>query len=120
MKRLTKWVDGNVVPNHLLDEYGRVDFYVSEGELLKKLADYEDAEEQGRLVTFPIAIGDTAYMILGAREIDEYKVWGVAITEDGVYIVNSTIGMEKIGSEYALLTREKAEAGLAKMKGGAD
>lgn len=38
-----------------------------------KLAEYEDAEEQGRLVVYPCRIGDTAYYI-GYGEVVEFEV----------------------------------------------
>lgn len=37
--------------------------YISDA--LKKLADYEDLEEQGRLIKLPCKVGDDVYYILG-------------------------------------------------------
>ena len=48
--------------------------YISDA--LKKLADYEDLEEQGRLIKLPCKVGDTVYVngVLGYGETERYKV----------------------------------------------
>lgn len=44
--------------------------------VLQKLADYEDLEEQGRLIKLPCKVGDTVYVngVLGYGEAEKYKV----------------------------------------------
>lgn len=44
--------------------------------VLQKLAEYEDLEEQGRLIKLPCKVGDILYVngILGVGEAEEYKV----------------------------------------------
>ena len=46
------------------------------GDILGKLADYEDAEEQGLLLKLPCKIGSTLYQTISNR-INEYKVIGL-------------------------------------------
>lgn len=48
--RLTRWIDG----------YLCVDS-PNQGNVIKKLAAYEDEEEQGRLVRLPCKVGETVY-----------------------------------------------------------
>ena len=44
--------------------------------VIERLAEYEDAEEQGLLLRLPCKVGDTIYVngILGVGEAEEYKV----------------------------------------------
>ena len=46
------------------------------GDILGKLAEYEDLEEQGLLLRLPCKVGNTIYVngILGVGEAEEYKV----------------------------------------------
>lgn len=77
-------------------------------EVLNKLAEYEDLEEQGRLPKLPCEIGHRVYMIYqfcneGAWEIEEHKIR----LED----------LENIG-KTVFLTREEAEAALKELEEG--
>lgn len=62
MERLTRrHADGELFrPLYIID--GRKE-YVNETDILEKLAEYEDLEEQGRLLKLPCAVGDTVYRI---------------------------------------------------------
>lgn len=102
------------------------------GEILTKLADYEDLEEQGRLLALPCKIGDRLYWIDNEDDdgnkglcIKQYnedeKVQAIGIDKDGDIFV--MIGIDEfttvpntIGSQYALLTLEDANKMLAEMK----
>ena len=74
-------------------------------EMIKKLAHYEDLEEQGRLIELPCKVGDTIYLI------------------SECYVGNPVI----VDTKYRLslidyprdifLTKEEAEAKLAELKG---
>ena len=46
------------------------------GDILEKLAEYEDLEDQGLLLKLPCRVGNTIYVngILGVGEAEEYKV----------------------------------------------
>lgn len=109
-------------------EYDRPSEYCSE--ILTKLADYEDLEEQGRLLVLPCKIGDRLYWI--DEEDDdgnkglfikkypkEEPVTAIAINENGKYCV--WIGydnnpLEEIGTQFTLLTLKDAKKMLAEMK----
>lgn len=72
---------------------------------ITKLVEYEDLEEQGRLMKLPCEIGHRVYMIYqfcgeGAWEIEEHKIK----LED----------LENIG-KTVFLTREEAEAALKEL-----
>lgn len=54
--RLTKWIDGRI---HKQNDEQEFDLW--EIDVIKKLAAYEDAEEQGRLVRLPCKVGETVY-----------------------------------------------------------
>lgn len=71
-----------------------------------KLEEYEDLEEQGKLLKLPCEIGHKVYMIYqffgeGAWEIEEHKIR----LED----------LDKIG-KTVFLTREEAEIALKELK----
>lgn len=92
-------------------------------ELLNKLGEYEDAEEQGLLLRLPCKVGQTVYAFAYTRtnitvvveeEVEKILVWenGMSIETDGGYYPLDEIGV------YVFLTKEEAEATLAKMKEG--
>ena len=99
MERLTRRdkVDGN--------EFVRINKGAPDFVVYEKLADYEDLEEQNRLLKLPCEIGQRVYMIYqfcgkGAWEIEEHKIR----LED----------LENIG-KTVFLTREEAEAALKEL-----
>ena len=101
-------------------------------EALKKLAEYENAEENGLLKWFPCRIGKTVYFIL-EDNVDENNVNGYVVsnphriidacksgfftgqTKDFPYDSDFT-EWEEIG-KTAFLTKAEAEAKLAEMEG---
>ena len=75
-------------------------------DIIDKLAEYETAEEEGRLVVLPCKVGTRVYEIYqfcgyGAWEIEEHKIK----LED----------LDKIG-KTVFLTREEAEKALKEME----
>lgn len=70
--------------------------------VVDRLAEYEDAEEQGLLVCLPCKLGDTVYIH-----------W---FEHDNVEVVEKpfSYGMIPYIGETVFLTREEAEAALAK------
>ena len=49
--------------------------------VLQKLADYEDLEEQGRLIKLPCKVGDTVYVIVG-KNISVQKIQRATIDSE--------------------------------------
>lgn len=102
--------------------------------MVEKLADYEDLEEQGRLVKLPCKVGARLYWIddeddYGHKEMcirqysESEKVTGFSLGEDGevlVFIGYDNNEPDMVGERYALLTRESAEAKLKELRGNND
>ena len=96
---------------------------------IDKLAEYEDLEEQGKLLKLPCAVGDTVYEVQELRKrIQPYTIIAVHVSncgnlygwelKDGKGVYSNVNGF----SEYAIgksvfLTREEAEAALKKLEG---
>ena len=98
---------------------------------LEKLADYEDLEEQGRLVKLPCKVGDTVYRInKGAKEpIIKMRVLQVhfkQLHKNRTIIRIDTINDNDMGENCYLLedfgktvflTKSEAEAKLKELRG---
>ena len=96
---------------------------------MEKLIEYENLEEQGRLLKLPCAIGDAVYEVQELRKrIQPYTVIAVHISncgnlygwelKDGKGVYSNVNGF----SEYAIgkqvfLTKSEAEQALAEMEG---
>lgn len=102
--------------------------YISDA--LEKLADYEDLEEQGRLLKLPCKVGDTVYgintdrNIVSALKIISVKIYSYAIyfdyqLIDGIYKNIVSFADADIG-KTVFLTKSEAEAKLKKLRGGND
>lgn len=83
----------------------------------RKLADYEDAEEQGLLLRLPCKVGDTIYIVfynhtIGEREVVSFRMiaegWAVK-TNDWSYLFTDF-------GKTVFLTRAEAEAKLKEME----
>lgn len=98
---------------------------------MEKLADYEDAEEQGRLIKLPCKIGDTLYRVnKGAKEPvimmrvlqlyikqlhkDRTAIKIITINDDDMG--ESCYFLENIG-KTVFLTKSEAEAKLKELRG---
>lgn len=85
------------------------------GNAVRKLAEYENLEEQKKLLKPPCAVGDTVYTIYSDEDgsfIEESKVEEVSthrIWIDSMYFDYSDIG------KTVFLTQEAAEAALKEM-----
>jgi hypothetical protein len=72
----------------------------------RKLKEYEDLEEQGRIVKLPCKVGDTVYFIKNSETIVKCKA-------DMIFI---GIFWEEFGKKW-FPTREEAEAKLKELRG---
>lgn len=74
-----------------IHEGGRWESEEYKGKAVDKLAEYEDLEEQGRLLRLPCAVGDTVYVLTECESIPEQldgTLWdenGAHGTETGYY-----------------------------------
>lgn len=135
MNRLTKWVDGEIQENHDFDatvEEWKNGYRFRNGtkEIMSKLAAYEDsgltpeqcnelaqAEKQGLLEKLPCKVGDKLWYWCERYSdddeppyiVDSFIVHGVALMKDGWYVMNDD-RWDRIGTQFAYLTREEAEA----------
>ena len=84
--------------------------------VLKKLADYEDLEEQGLLVRLPCPIGTTVWDICG-MDIRENVLSGIECGKDGKQFLwgNHDEWLGEL-NDLVFLTREEAEKKLEEMK----
>lgn len=93
---------------------------------IKKLFEYENAEVQGFLKILPCRLGDIPYWISEEDDngnerltiVKDVPITGITIRADGLYISTEKeveVG-SKIGSRYALLTKEDAEQKLKEME----
>jgi hypothetical protein len=130
MERLTEsnpsWIDDELWERACEPDCEEIDA------VYRKLKDYEDLEEQGRLLVLPCKIGDRLYWIddedddgnkgLCIKQYNEdEKVQAIGIDKDGDIFVMLGIdefftAPDTIGSQYALLTLEDANKMLAEMK----
>lgn len=90
------------------------------GQCFEKLADYEDAEEQGLLLRLMCDAGDKVYYpyFIDYRVID-LEIVEIRIYEDEIIYIDD---VDNVWYEYDLgktifLTKEEAEKKLAEMKG---
>ena len=82
---------------------------------LNKLAEYETAEEEGRLVALPCKVGSTVYRILYTLAFGE-----IGDKAEKHYFIRETsfeYGMIDDLNETVFLTREEAEKALDKIEG---
>lgn len=100
----------------------------------EKFKEYQQLEEQGRLIKLPCKVGARLYWIddeddYGYKKmcIKQYseseKVTGFSLGEDGevlVFIGYDGSEPSMVGERYALLTRELAEAKLKELRGDID
>lgn len=94
-------------------------------DLRERLKEYEDSEEQGRLIKLPCKVGDTVY-VPTRNFISELRITEVVCNRDGTYLrwvllsgiypnLNGFVG-RKIGNEV-FLTKSEAEAKLKELRG---
>ncbi len=142
MERLTKWEDSSITYNEKREfECGEYCDSCSQGagncktvkNMLKKLAYYENLEEQGLLVRLPVPIGTKVYMIASTFDCiynyDNCKAIQKWKCEEDIqceyerksYYVKeiefTSILKDSIGNSV-FLTNEEAEKKLEEMKNG--
>ena len=91
-------------------------------EILEKLAEYEDLEEQRRILKLPCSVGDTVYRInKGKKEpVIPMRVIGIAIRNEIELVIqtkdidddNHNLYSQNSIGKTVFLTREEAEAAL--------
>lgn len=89
--------------------------------VLQKLADYEDLEEQGRLIKLPCKVGYTVYVIVG-KNISVQKIQRATIdSEMKIEFCTKRRGFALFDiGKTVFLTKSEAEAKLKELRGGED
>lgn len=105
-------------------------------DVIDKLADYEELEEQGRLVKLPCKVGDTVYCIFSRytkctfnnEEFDEYSCQGCEYECDSkkenyvqgmiAYSLDWIVTNLKKFGKTVFLTKAEAETKLKELRGG--
>ena len=127
MERLTKWLNDKKnlcikeCEKECVEKYTECHKCEPFKDVMKRLAEYEDAEEQGLLQRFPVVVGSTVY-IISREKIIPLKI-------DGIYINENLIAMQGVNEQYFgygkvtlydskkiiewFLTKEEAELELA-------
>lgn len=86
-------------------------------EIINKLCDYENAEEQGLLVRLPCKVGDTMYDIVGKPlRIVEHKVDAFHIDKKGFHLQIIDGVLEKKQEAKVYFSREEAEKKMEERK----
>lgn len=129
MERLTKKLtDGTAYCEAIIDVGIKgVNYPTYVGKVADKLAEYEDAEEQGLLLKLPCKVGTSIYMI-NRYWIDEGHICGIAEADDldcfcyKVYCDPDDYTMVAVAefNKTWFLTKEEAEQALAEREGCKD
>lgn len=134
MERLTKWLNDkkNLCIKECVEKYTECHKCEPFKDVMKRLAEYEDAEEQGLLLRLPCKVGDTVYCIFSKRtkctehnqEFDEYNCLGCEclecdsrkekyVQEMKAYRLDWIVdNLDRFG-KTVFLTKEEAEQELA-------
>lgn len=98
-------------------------FNCKDKQIYEKLREYEELEEQGLIVKLPCKLGDDFYWIDAEEmkvEKHENGIEGILLKEDGFYVATSItadlLDIDKVGSRWALLSKEQAEQKLKEME----
>ena len=97
-------------------------------EYLRKLKEYEDLEEQGRLIKLPCKVGDTVWKVEERLEhtyIERLVIDRIEVNDNYIYyFANEKITGESVildncdFSKTVFLTKSEAEAKLKELRGG--
>lgn len=88
-------------------------------EAMKKLAEYEDLEEQGLLLRLPCKVGDTIYLVdFEEKTFDEATVNSIEIdTRDNRVLINSDYEVGTWSEDnYVFYSKEEAEQALVEIE----
>lgn len=104
------------------------------GNAIRKLAEYEDAEEQGLLLRLPCKVGDTIYVIPSKvnyelniinghaenNRVYKQKVYSIQMFSNARYLLTACEGYNSVLSDFYkatwFLTPEEAEQALTEMQ----
>ena len=117
MERLTEsnptWIDDELWERACEPDCEEIDA------VYRKLKDYEDLEEHGRLVKLSCKVGDTVYVIVG-KNISAQKIQRATIdSERKIEFCTKRRGFTLFDfGKTVFLTKSEAEAKLKELRGG--
>lgn len=116
MERLTEsnpsWIDDELWERACEPDCEEIDA------VYRKLKDYEDLEEQGRLIKLPCKVGDTVYVIVG-KNISAQKIQRATIdSEMKIEFCTKRRGFTLFDiGKTVFLVKSEAEAKLKELRG---
>ena len=120
MKRLTKWIDDGENRQAIPDPEIRSNGH---GKCCNKLAEYEDLEEQGRLLRLPFSLESECIYVVEKYGMKIYKldaekieISKMPISNDILYEIDGFEFTFLDFGEIAFLTREEAESKLKEIE----
>lgn len=128
MDRLTKWLDNRkalcieVCEKECTEGYYECHDCKPFTDVMKKLAEYEDLEEQGLLLKLKYGVGDKIYHRNYAGKIEEERISMVTQKSDKTmkYRISGRYGCHDVNEVYInsiyYHTKEEAEKALAEME----
>ncbi len=130
MERLTYKTNGKYM-NTVVEQASSYAIDCDIDTAITKLAEYEDLEEQKKLLTLPCAVGDTVYYRYDGIKIAPMYVEKIIIAKYGVNLLLAYCGNDEelkywtidiestaIDCGIVFLTREEAEAALKELERG--
>lgn len=138
MERLTEWIgedeDRQAIPRPNIRSNGH-------GRCCNKLAEYEDAEEQGLLVRLPCKVGDTVWVVTSPINVFDYDKYDGDVEYEVYESFLSSVSYYASGEQFRIyakvtnsfiaayfrecdfgksifFTREEAEKKLEELKNG--
>lgn len=118
MKRLTYRVNIGVPEDAILVDYKSTEECLEWKNVLKRLAYYEDLEEQGLLLKLPCKVGDVVWVIKN-KEIYLHEIVSIENTKSGVYFISRRpfCTLDDFG-KTVFLTHDEAEEALKGTEAG--
>lgn len=127
-ERMVACIDGHIHTIECEDlEPVRAHAYLS-GKVIDKLAEYEEAEEQGLLLKLPCKVGDKVFVVVDRFEVHPFVIHSIDITKYGNILLllykgeDRTLKYWRIRTpmkhiqEFIFMTQEEAEAKLEEMR----
>ena len=102
---------GTIEKVEYIRENGRWESEEYKGKAIDKLAEYEDLDEQGKLLKLPCKIGGTVYVIMNQRDNFSDALYKIATAAFFRYDMIKDVG------KTVFLTREEAEEALENLPG---
>lgn len=102
MKRLTKWIDDGENRQAIPDPEIRSNGH---GKCCNKLAEYEDLEEQGRLLRLPCKVGDAVYVVTSPFNVFDDIEYDENMKEEVYEAYVSSVSFYKSGEQYRIYAK---------------